>query len=122
MPEAVQSFTLVNVAGGAPLLGHLRQVPELEFFISTPLFLMVRFGEWGQILQEAAPPPDLKYSVAIWHYARGLALTAKGQLDKAEEARRKLNHLADTMPTDRIVGRNSGHDLLEIASTFWLPN
>jgi hypothetical protein len=24
MPEAVQSFTLVNVAGGAPLLGHLR--------------------------------------------------------------------------------------------------
>ena len=94
----------------------IRQVPELEFFIPTPFFSMVRFGEWGQILAEAPPPPDLKYSVALWHYARGLAFTAKGQLDQAEGERRELNRLAQTMPTERIVGLNSAHNLLQIAS------
>lgn len=97
-------------------LDAIRQVPEMEFFIPTPLFSMVRFGEWEGILQEPAPPGDFEYSRAIWHYARGLAFTAKGQLDRADEQRRELNRIAEAMPAERIVGLNSAKTLLQIAS------
>jgi tetratricopeptide (TPR) repeat protein len=92
------------------------RMPEIEPFFPTPLFAMARFGQWEEILQESPPPPDLKYSLAIWHYARGLAFTATGQLDRAEEARDKLTQVAGLIPADRTVGNNSAGSLLQIAS------
>jgi tetratricopeptide (TPR) repeat protein len=94
----------------------IRQVPELEFLLSAPLLTMVRFGQWNDVLRQSAPPPDLAYSVALWHYARGLALTAKGQLSDAQEARRKIDEMSDAMPAQRIVGLNLAKVLLGIAS------
>jgi hypothetical protein len=92
------------------------RMPEIEPFFPTPLFAMARFGQWEEILQESPPPPDLKYSLAIWHYARGLAFAATGQLDRAEEARDKLTQVAGLIPADRTVGNNSAGSLLQIAS------
>ncbi|MER3425106.1 MAG: hypothetical protein C4293_19630, partial [Nitrospiraceae bacterium] len=94
----------------------VRSVPEIEFFIPTPLFALARFGQWDDILREPQPPSDLRYSVALWHYARGLAYTAKGQSDRAEEERQELDRIADAMPAERIVGLNSAAKILRIAS------
>ena len=94
----------------------IRQVPELEFLLSTPLLTMVRFGQWDDVLRQSVPPADLAYSLALWHYARGLALTAKGQLSEAGEARQKVQEISDAMPAERIVGLNSAKVLLGIAS------
>ena len=49
----------------------------------TTLYAYVRFGRWEQVLTEPAPPPTALYASAIWHYARALAFTARGQLDRA---------------------------------------
>ena len=106
------SRDLMNVVS----LDVIRQVPEMEFFIPTPVFSMVRFGDWDGILRETAPPKDLTYSTALHHYARGVAFTAKGQLDRAEEERRELSRIAEAMPAERIIGLNSAKVLLQIAS------
>jgi tetratricopeptide (TPR) repeat protein len=96
-------------------LDTIRQVPELEFLLSPSLLTMVRFGHWDNVLRQTAPPADLAYSLALWHYARGLALTAKGQLAAAEEARQKLQEIVDATPPERTVGLNSAKVLLGIA-------
>jgi tetratricopeptide (TPR) repeat protein len=87
----------------------------MESFLPTPLFALARFGRWEDILREPAPAPDLSYSTALWHYARGLALTAQGQLDQAEGERRQLEAVAKTIPADRIVGNNTAKAALDIA-------
>jgi tetratricopeptide (TPR) repeat protein len=101
---------------GAVSLDVVRQVPEMELTVPTPLFALARFGRWDDILREPVPPKDLSYSVALWHYARGLGLTAKGQVDQAEEERRKLDQIAAAMPAERTIGLNSAATLLQIAS------
>jgi tetratricopeptide (TPR) repeat protein len=94
----------------------IRQAPELEFLLTTPLFTMVRFGQWDEVLRQAEPPADLAYTLAIWHYARGLALTTKGQMNEAQKARRKVIEISDAMSAGRMVGLNSAQVLLGIAS------
>jgi tetratricopeptide (TPR) repeat protein len=92
------------------------RAPKIEPFFSTPLFALARFGHWEQILQEPSPPSDLTYSLAIWHYARGLAFTATGRLDLAQEAFERLKQMIELIPGDRIAGNNSAASLLQIAS------
>jgi len=56
------------------------------------LQLKVRFARWDDILRSAAPAADLPHARAMWHYAQGRALAARGEVKRAEEA---LRHVAD---------------------------
>jgi hypothetical protein len=72
-----------------------RRVPELEFVLTTPVLSFVRCGQWDDVVRHPAPPADLTYSMALWHYARGLAFVALGELTakrkQTEEALENLN-------------------------------
>jgi pimeloyl-ACP methyl ester carboxylesterase/tetratricopeptide (TPR) repeat protein len=52
-------------------------------FPVTPMLAYARFGLWQDVLTEPQPPANAPYATGIWHYARGLAFTARGQLDRA---------------------------------------
>ncbi len=94
----------------------VRQMPMGEFILPAGLFTKARFGQWDAILVEPAPPPDMKYTTGIWHYARGLAYTAKGRPDEAAREQRELDAIAGAMPPDAIVGQNHSKALLMLAS------
>ncbi|HEY3197135.1 MAG TPA: tetratricopeptide repeat protein [Nitrospirales bacterium] len=100
---------------GAVSLDAIRAAPNMESFLPTPLFALARFGRWEEILREPAPAPDLSYTTALWHYARGLAFTAKGQLDQANVELRQLEANAKMERVDRIVGNNRAKTVLDIA-------
>ncbi|HSR42986.1 MAG TPA: hypothetical protein VLL48_12455, partial [Longimicrobiales bacterium] len=57
----------------------------LQHYLVTPLFALVRFGRWDEVLEEPAPPADLSYPTGIRHYARALAFTARDEPDRALE-------------------------------------
>lgn len=40
----------------------LAAVPPLEMFVPTPLFVMLRFGLWPEILAEPAPAAEMRYA------------------------------------------------------------
>lgn len=61
---------------------------------TMPLLSMVRFGEWDEILKESEPDKDLPFVQAMWHYARGMAFTAKGQHAEAKTELAALETLA----------------------------
>jgi tetratricopeptide (TPR) repeat protein len=63
-------------------------------FPVTPWLAYVRFGMWTEILTTPAPPESAPYATGIWHYARGVAFVARGQLDRAAEERRAVDVMA----------------------------
>jgi tetratricopeptide (TPR) repeat protein len=97
-------------------LDAVRQMPPMEAMSPTRYFTEARFGKWDAILKEKAPLADLKYTTAIWHYARGLAFAAKNRPDDALAEKKKLDAIVATTPPDRVVGFNSANRLLAMAS------
>lgn len=96
----------------------VRRWPNTQHFLVTPWVVMVRFGMWEQMLNEPAPPPDLKFALGAWHYARGFALVRKGRFSEADLNLARLNAIiaiagADSVPSQSI---NSGRELLRLAS------
>ena len=89
----------------------------LQHFKVMPLYAMVRFGKWEDILNQPEPAQDLIYPRGVWHYARGRALTG---LDKPDEAARELAKLK-TLAADPALKKvtlwdiNQTTDLLAIA-------
>jgi len=55
----------------------------MQDFALTPLFAMVRFGRWDEIVSTPAPDGDLPYMVAMWHYAQGIAAVRQQRFDQA---------------------------------------
>jgi tetratricopeptide (TPR) repeat protein len=93
----------------------MRQVPPFEGYAPTLLFTLARFSKWDDILKRPAPPKDLRYATAAWHYTRGLAYTAKGSLDSAAIERDSLVAIADATPADKIVHQNPATAVLAVA-------
>jgi tetratricopeptide (TPR) repeat protein len=93
----------------------VKQIPSLEYFSPTVLYTLVRFSRWDDILRHPAPAPHLQFTTGVWHYARALAYTAKGQPDSAAIDRDSLIAIAEAMPAERTLNLNSAKALLEIA-------
>jgi tetratricopeptide (TPR) repeat protein len=89
----------------------------LQHFWTMPLYIMVRFGKWDEILNQPAPDAGLKYPKGVWHYARGRALVAKDRLVEAEQELASLEKLArhPFLEDVTIWDVNSTARLLEIA-------
>lgn len=91
------------------------KMPMVEYFVPTPYFALVRFGKWDEMLKEPAPPESLKYSTGMWHYARGMAFSAKGNAKEAGEELKVLQASAEATPKELAVGLNSASALLDLA-------
>lgn len=91
-------------------------MPGMDFFLTEPLLVQVRFGRWEEILR--APPSDPEYPVlgALQQHARGMALAATGRPGEAAEAGAQIRKAALTVPEDLITGLNSGKKVLELAA------
>jgi tetratricopeptide (TPR) repeat protein len=93
-------------------------IPPLEDFKPMPLFALVRFGKWQEILQEPQPASELQYATGIWHWARGLAYVRLGQLDQAIAQYDQLSKIAqtDAMKDLTLASFPKPSTLLNIAS------
>ncbi len=80
-------------------LEQIEQFPTVEFFQTVPLLSLVRFARWDEILNEQKPPEQLKFSLAIWHYARSVAFARTGDLAATEA---ELAELAPLLANESI--------------------
>lgn len=90
----------------------------LQHFYTIPMYTYIRFGQWDRILSTAAPARDLKYPSGVWHYARGRAFAAKGQMKPAMRELKKLQAIAaiPALQDVKIWGFNSTASILNLAS------
>jgi len=78
----------------------LHDMPMAEVYVPTPMFVLVRFHRWNEILKLAPPNPKLAMTTAFWHFARGSAFAAKGEIATAETERRILETARKETPAD----------------------
>ncbi len=99
---------------------ELLSVPGMEFaqhFHSTPLYVMVRFGQWDEILRYPEAAAGLAYPAAVRHYARGLARATRGDVTEARRELRGLQSLLSEpeLATSFITAGNPFLKVLRIA-------
>ncbi|MGJ3244639.1 MAG: tetratricopeptide repeat protein [Elainellaceae cyanobacterium] len=90
----------------------------LQHYYMIPLYTMVQFDLWDEILAEPAPAADLVYPTGVWHYARGMAFAAKGQVNQAQQELTSLTAIASSPDLDGVTiwDINTTAALLDIAS------
>jgi tetratricopeptide (TPR) repeat protein len=93
----------------------VKQVPALEYYSPTLLYTLVRFSHWDEILRQPAPPAQLRYTTAIWRYARALAYIGRHQADSAALERDSLLAMAESTSPEQMLNLNRASALLEIA-------
>lgn len=99
-------------------LDEVRAMPMAEFLVPMPYLVEARFGLWDEILKEPQPPRDLPFTSAMWHYARGLAFSAKGKRGEAASEQKQLEAIAAAMSPDRPLGTsNRAKNVSEVAVT-----
>jgi tetratricopeptide (TPR) repeat protein len=95
-----------------------QEFPPLEDFRPMPLFALVRFGKWSEVLAEPQPPAQYQYTTGIWHWARGLAYLRQDQLEEAAAEYDALAEIAETQAMKDLVlwSFAPASDMLAIAS------
>jgi len=66
-----------------------------QYVYMTPVFTLIRFGKWDDILNMKPIPETQVYANIIWHYARGIAYARKQQEDRAESELQMLQKKLD---------------------------
>ena len=69
-------------------------------YLPQPMFVLLRFHRWDEVLRLPTPDARLPIMLAFWHFARGSAFAAKEQIAKAEDERRILETARKHTPTD----------------------
>jgi tetratricopeptide (TPR) repeat protein len=98
---------------------YVKDVPPLEGFMTVPLAVEVRFQKWDEILNMPQPNAAMKTTTIYWHFARGMALAAKGKLAEAEAEQRIVREAAEKTPPDQVFAmpvNNKTKDVLTIAA------
>ena len=86
-----------------------------ELYLPTPIFSMIRFGRWEELLREPPPPKGLRLMEGMWRLGRGLALVATGRLPGAEGEHVVLAGLTKQIRRDRTTEEKTERALLKIA-------
>jgi len=97
---------------------HVKDMPPLEGFMTIPVAVDVRFHKWDEILKMPQPSADMKTTTVFWHFARGMALAAKGKVSEAEAEHKAVAEAQANTPEDVVFAmpvNNKAKDVLAVA-------
>jgi tetratricopeptide (TPR) repeat protein len=98
----------------------VKDMPPLEGFMTIPLAVELRFHHWDNILKMPQPDPAMKTTTVFWHFARGMALTAKGSGSEAEAEYKMVSDAEAATPPDLVFAmpvNNKAKDIMRIAKS-----
>ena len=92
----------------------------LESFMAVRPHVMVRFGMWDEIVQLPLPIDQKLYCVttATIHYAKGVAYSATGRIQEAEQQRQLFLNALKSVPTTRYDFPNKCVDILAVGEAM----
>jgi len=90
----------------------------LQHYYVLPVYALIRFGRWREILEETLPPDVAEpYPLAIWHYARGTAYAKTGRVAEARHELAAVQRFAadPNLARARIKNINAAAALVAVA-------
>ena len=91
------------------------QTDFLDAFMPMPLHVMIRFGQWEEILKYEKPADYLPVTTAMWHYARAIAYAATDRVELAEDEQRQFMEAKWRVPETSILFNNTSASILNVA-------
>src|SRR5256885_16853958 len=110
--------TKMRTCLAAHVAPHVKDMPPLEGFMTIPIAVNVRFHKWDEVLKMPRPDPEMKIMTVFWHFARGMALAAKGNVNEAEREYQVVSDAEKNTPEDVVFAMpvdNKAKDVLKIA-------
>ncbi|MEQ1948792.1 MAG: hypothetical protein ABL995_16500 [Bryobacteraceae bacterium] len=93
------------------------QMPAMvDPFVPMPLFVLVRFNKWNEVLAEPTPGEKTIAARAVSHWARALAYRAKADSAAAAKEAAEFEDIRKTVPRNAQWANNTAADVLAIAS------
>lgn len=94
---------------------HLKAMPMVEGFLPSPIFVLLRFAKWDDILKLPEPDKAMAITGTVWHYARGVAAAMKGNVAGAEGEQKIFTRIVSSLPGETPFGLNTAASVLKIA-------
>lgn len=95
---------------------NLRELAGLiEGIMPARLHVLIRFGQWDEILEQPDYPQWRLMSRATWAYARAIACSALGRTAQARAEMSEFERRVALVPDEWYVLNNRVHDVLPIA-------
>jgi hypothetical protein len=92
------------------------QMVMIEPYAAQDLSVLVRFGQWSDILTAKPPASTRIVQTSVYHFARGAALAATGKVAEAEAELAALKATAAKLPSDAMLGAsNTAADVAAVA-------
>jgi tetratricopeptide (TPR) repeat protein len=101
------------------LFSESKSIPMLDTFGLAPLFVLLRFNRWTEILQSSNSGPSTPLRDCLWHFARGSAHAVTGEVSEAENERIAFARTAKDVPNETTIGDtglNRADEILGIAA------
>lgn len=96
---------------------HVKEMPMLEGFMTVTPLALVQFNRWDDILKAPQPDASRPATASAWHFARGMAFSAKRMNEDAGREYALLFESAKAVPADASFGLNNARKILKIAET-----
>ena len=98
----------------------LHDMPIAEMYVPYPIFVLVRFHRWDDVLELPAPNANLSMTAAFWHFARGSAFAARNQMAMAVAERTILDTARRQTPADQEFSMysNKAQTFLDLAENI----
>lgn len=90
----------------------------LEAFVPIKQHVLIRFGKWAEIKQQALPKDQSLFctTTAMIHYAKAVAHAATGDVQRAEAEAEQFEVARARVPATRYLFNNTAIDILAVAS------
>ena len=97
----------------APMAGEMAM---LQPFALQEVLALARFERWDEVLAQPTPPAGRDLQMSLYHYTRGSALAAKGQIAEAEQELAALTTTSARVAKDVMYSTvNPAPVLLDVA-------
>lgn len=92
-----------------------KKMPELEYYAPTPLFVLLRFNKWKEILDQPPLPAEMKMAVCLEHFIRAMAYASLNEIADAEKEQNVFVESIKKLPDDATFGNNKASPIMSIA-------
>ncbi len=93
----------------------IKDMPMFEPVLAKSLLMWERFHKWDEIMKQPKPDDSQLTTLAVWHFARGMAFAWRGDTVNAEAERQAFLKAEGSVPADSMSSLNRTRTILMIA-------
>ncbi len=96
----------------------LKDMPQMDGFLTTPIFVLTAFHRWDEILKISPDTVDAPLTEAVLHFARGMAFASAEKVDEATDERDAIHRTLKAVSPEVTFGLNSVDAVFAVAYAY----